>query len=57
LSPSKNEFLEVLDFLGGDSLEKHGVYPKIWEQFLAGPPTPVLSEIVLICSQTLSTMS
>ena len=27
---SKNEFLEVLDFLGGDSLEKHGVYPKIW---------------------------
>ena len=27
---SKNEFLDVLDFLGGDSLEKHGVYPKIW---------------------------
>ena len=26
---SKNEFLDVLDFLGGDSLEKHGVYPKI----------------------------
>ncbi|MEC7712714.1 MAG: ATP-dependent helicase, partial [Candidatus Thermoplasmatota archaeon] len=27
---SKNEFLEILDFLGGDALEKHGVYPKIW---------------------------
>ncbi len=27
---SKHEFLEVLDFLGGDSLENHGVYPKIW---------------------------
>ena len=27
---SKNEFLDVLDFLGGDSLENHGVYPKIW---------------------------
>ena len=26
----KNEFLEVLDFLGGDALENHGVYPKIW---------------------------
>ena len=27
---SKQDFLEVLDFLGGDSLENHGVYPKIW---------------------------
>ncbi len=27
---SKPDFLEVLDFLGGDSLENHGVYPKIW---------------------------
>ena len=27
---SKNEFLDVLDFLGGDKLENHGVYPKIW---------------------------
>ena len=27
---SKSDFLEVLDFLGGDSLENHGVYPKIW---------------------------
>ena len=27
---SKTEFLGVLDFLGGDSLENHGVYPKIW---------------------------
>ena len=27
---TKNEFLDVLDFLGGDALEKHGVYPKIW---------------------------
>ena len=27
---SKNEFLEILDFLGGNALEKHGVYPKIW---------------------------
>ena len=27
---SKSEFLDVLDFLGGDALEKHGVYPKIW---------------------------
>ena len=27
---TKGEFLDVLDFLGGDSLEKHGVYPKIW---------------------------
>ena len=27
---SKNEFLEILNFLGGDALEKHGVYPKIW---------------------------
>jgi len=27
---SKTEFLEVLDFLGGNRLEKHGVYPKIW---------------------------
>ncbi len=27
---SKNEFLDVLEFLGGDSLESHGVYPKIW---------------------------
>ena len=25
---SKNEFLEILDFLGGVALEKHGVYPK-----------------------------
>jgi len=29
-SLSKSDFLEVLDFLGGDSLENHGVYPKIW---------------------------
>ena len=27
---SKSEFLDILDFLGGDALEKHGVYPKIW---------------------------
>ena len=27
---SKNEFLDVLDFLGGNKLENHGVYPKIW---------------------------
>ena len=27
---TKGEFLDILDFLGGDSLEKHGVYPKIW---------------------------
>ena len=27
---SKNDFLEVIDFLGGDALENHGVYPKIW---------------------------
>jgi len=27
---SKHEFLEVLDFLGGNALENHGVYPKIW---------------------------
>ena len=27
---TKHEFLNVLDFLGGDALENHGVYPKIW---------------------------
>ena len=27
---TKHEFLDVLDFLGGNALEKHGVYPKIW---------------------------
>ncbi len=27
---TKHEFLDVLDFLGGDALENHGVYPKIW---------------------------
>ena len=27
---TKNEFLEILDFLGGTALENHGVYPKIW---------------------------
>ena len=27
---TKREFLDVLDFLGGNALEKHGVYPKIW---------------------------
>ena len=27
---SKHDFLEVLDFLGGNALENHGVYPKIW---------------------------
>jgi len=27
---SKSEFLDVLDFLGGNKLEDHGVYPKIW---------------------------
>ena len=27
---SKKEFLDILDFLGGNALEKHGVYPKIW---------------------------
>jgi ATP-dependent Lhr-like helicase len=27
---TKQEFLDVLDFLGGNALENHGVYPKIW---------------------------
>ena len=27
---TKHEFLDVLDFLGGNALENHGVYPKIW---------------------------